>query len=490
MSSSLTGAPLPAIAASPVQYSASRYQARIREDNRWWKEAVIYQIYVPSFKDTNKDGYGDIRGVIQNLDYLHDLGINTIWLSPVCDSPFYDMGYDMSDYRSIGPKSGTINDLETLIQMAHERDMKILMDIALNHTSTEHAWFKASREAQSDVGDQSKRNYYISRDGKVDPDGNEMSPNNWESVFEGSMWEYDEVAKKYYLHIFGNVQADFNWDCAALREEVFEVLRFWLDKGIDGFRLDAINLVSKVPGLPDAPILNPSRHEQKANDFFANGPNIHLYLQEMYEKVFTHYKCVVLGEMSCGITTQQAVDYLAPSNGKPEIDLIIQFNHVELDCIDGDKWLLRDWQLRELKDVTTKWQHTTTKIGAWNTVWMENHDQPRAISRFTYPTLVLRPYAAKLLALHMLTLRGTVLIYQGQELGLANPEDFTEDMMRDIETLIFWRKIDHVATDEASRKRLEAAKHAIKVKGRDAGRVLMPWDRTEHRGFTEPDVTS
>ncbi|EAW14025.1 alpha-glucosidase [Aspergillus clavatus NRRL 1] len=447
---------------------------------RWWQKASIYQVLIQSFQDSDGDGKGDIRGLVDRLDYFVALGVDVVWVSPIYESPMQDMGYDISNYRKVNPIFGTMEDLELLINETHDRGLKLILDIALNHTATEHEWFQTSRRARKDPS-LGKRDWYFWSEGKRDESGNRIPPNNWESTFTGSTWELDEVADEFYLHIFGKNQPDLNWDCEEVRKELYSVLRFWLDKGVDGFRLDTMNLVSKTSSFPDAPIAKPGSIWQPANHLFANGPHIHEYLQEMYEEVLSHYDCMTLAEMSCGVSPAEAVRYTSQFNSRPELNLIIQFQHVELDCHDGDKWMLREWELPELKRIINEWQETLIDNGGWNTVWMENHDQPRGISRFTTNSPRFRALCAKMLALWQFTLQGTNLIFQGQELGMINPGLFSEELNRDIETVQYWR----TSGSEAPQK-LELAKKAIIQKGRDNTRIPIPWTEDPHGGFTAP----
>ncbi|OJJ42750.1 hypothetical protein ASPZODRAFT_20275 [Penicilliopsis zonata CBS 506.65] len=452
---------------------------------RWWQRATIYQVLIQSFQDTNGDGKGDIRGVVNRLDYFVTLGVDVIWIAPIYQSPMSDMGYDISDYYTVNPIFGSMEDMELLISETHKRDMKIILDIALNHTSSEHQWFQTSRRSRKDRS-LGKRDWYFWSEGKVDETGKRIPPNNWESTFTGSTWEWDDMAEEFYLHIFGKNQPDLNWDCEDVRQALYNVLRFWLDKGIDGFRLDTMNLVSKTSEFPDAPIVKKGSIWQPANFLFANGPHIHEYLQEMYEQVFSKYDVVTLGEMSCGVSPAQAVEYTSRHKPRPELSLVIQFQHVELDCYDGDKWLLREWELPELKAVINEWQATLIDNGGWNTLWMENHDQPRAISRFTTSHPRFRALCAKLLCVWQYTLQGTNLIFQGQELGMVNPGMFTEEMNQDIETAQYWKAACEAAGSEHD-EALTLAKKAIIQKGRDNTRIPIPWTDAPHGGFTEPD---
>ncbi|PKX98967.1 glycoside hydrolase family 13 protein [Aspergillus novofumigatus IBT 16806] len=438
---------------------------------RWWQKATIYQVLIQSFQDTDGDGKGDLRGIVNHLDYFVALGIDVVWISPIYESPMRDMGYDISDYRKVNPVFGTMQDMELLIEETHRRGLRLILDIALNHTATEHEWFQTSRRARKDPS-LGKRDWYFWSEGKLDEFGNRIPPNNWESTFTD-------------LHIFGKNQPDLNWDCEEVRKELYNVLRFWLDKGVDGFRLDTMNLVSKTSSFPDAPISKEGSIWQPANFLFANGPHIHEYLQEMHEEVFSRYDCMTLAEMSCGVSAPEAVRYTSRFNSRPELNLIIQFQHVELDCHDGDKWMLREWELPELKRIINEWQETLVNNGGWNTVWMENHDQPRGISRFTTNSPRFRALCAKLLALWQFTLQGTNLIFQGQELGMINPGLFSEEMNQDIETIQYWKAACEDAGTEAPQK-LELARKAIIQKGRDNTRIPIPWTEDPHGGFTDP----
>ncbi|KAL1969809.1 hypothetical protein VTN77DRAFT_7318 [Rasamsonia byssochlamydoides] len=447
------------------------------ENLEWWQEATVYQVLIPSFKDSNGDGKGDIGGVVDNLDYLVDLGVDIVWLTPIFESPMFDMGYDIRHYTEINPVYGTLEDVDHLVKTAHEKGLKVIIDIALNHTSVEHEWFQTSRANRRDPNG-NKRDWYIWQPGTVDAEGNRHPPNNWESAFGGSAWTYDEVAGEYYMHIFGEKQADINWENEEVRQEIYKVLRWWLDRGLDGFRLDCMNLISKAHGFPDAPTIKPGEPLQQANCCFANGPNVHKHLQDLNEHVFSKYDIVTIGEMSCGISSDQAVEYLSKYKPRRELHLLIQFQHVELDCHDGDKWLLREWELPELKRIMDDWQRKMMHCGGWMTLWMENHDQPRGISRFTTSTPRFRGFCAKMLAMWLFTLRGTPLLFQGQELGMINPECFSEEMNQDIETILFWNS----AKDQDPQK-VEHAKKAILQKGRDNTRVPMPWTGEPNGGF-------
>jgi oligo-1,6-glucosidase len=431
---------------------------------QWWKEAVVYQIYPRSFKDSNGDGIGDIPGIISKLDYLKDLGIDVIWLSPVYKSPNDDNGYDISDYRDIMDEFGTMADWEKLLEEVHKRGMKLIMDLVVNHSSDEHPWFIESRKSK----DNPYRDYYIWRPGK---DGKE--PNNWESVFGGSAWEYDEATGEYYLHLFSKKQPDLNWENPKLRQEIYDMMKFWLDKGIDGFRMDVINFISKVPELPDAPNPEGKKYVSGAQ-YFINGPRIHEFLQEMNQEVLSKYDIMTVGEMP-GVTVEEAQLYTGEDRN--ELNMVFQFEHVGLDSGPGGKWDLRPLKLKDLKENMTKWQKGLEGIG-WNSLYLNNHDQPRMVSRFGNDQ-EYRVESAKMLATFLHMLQGTPFIYQGEEIGMTNVRFESIDDYKDIETLNMYRE-KVMEQGEDTKKVMES----IYAKGRDNARTPFQWDDSENAGFT------
>jgi oligo-1,6-glucosidase len=431
---------------------------------QWWKEAVVYQIYPRSFKDSNGDGIGDIPGIISKLDYLKDLGIDVIWLSPVYKSPNDDNGYDISDYRDIMDEFGTMADWEKLLEEVHKRGMKLIMDLVVNHSSDEHPWFIESRKSK----DNPYRDYYIWRPGK---DGKE--PNNWESVFGGSAWEYDEATGEYYLHLFSKKQPDLNWENPKLRQEIYDMMKFWLDKGIDGFRMDVINFISKVPELPDAPNPEGKKYVSGAQ-YFINGPRIHEFLQEMNQEVLSKYDIMTVGEMP-GVTVEEAQLYTGEDRN--ELNMVFQFEHVGLDSGSGGKWDLRPLKLKDLKENMTKWQKGLEGIG-WNSLYLNNHDQPRMVSRFGNDQ-EYRVESAKMLATFLHMLQGTPFIYQGEEIGMTNVRFESIDDYKDIETLNMYRE-KVMEQGEDTKKVMES----IYAKGRDNARTPFQWDDSENAGFT------
>lgn len=425
--------------------------------NKWWKESVVYQIYPRSFKDSNGDGIGDLNGITSKLDYLKKLGVDVIWLSPVYQSPNDDNGYDISNYQEIMDDFGSMDDWERLLKELHKRDMKLMMDLVVNHSSDEHNWFIESRKSK----DNPYRDYYIWRPGK---DGKE--PNNWKSIFSGSAWQYDEQTDEYYLHLFSKKQPDLNWENPTLRQEVYDMMTWWLDKGVDGFRMDVINLISKVDGLPDS--------EVGGSDHFMNGPRVHDYLQEMNREVLSKYDVMTVGETP-GATTDDAIQYA--NNDGTELNMIFTFEHMDLDSGPGDKWNIKPWTLADLKGVMSKWQYNL-EGKAWNSLYLNNHDQPRMVSRFGDDEKY-RVESAKMLATFLHLLKGTPYIYQGEELGMTNVRFDTLEAYNDIETLNMYR--EKVIEGDSSHDEIMKA---IYIKGRDNARTPVQWDKSEHAGFT------
>ncbi|WLR42742.1 alpha-glucosidase [Bacillus carboniphilus] len=431
--------------------------------SNWWKDAVVYQIYPRSFNDSNGDGIGDLQGIIEKLNYIKKLGVDIIWLSPVYESPNDDNGYDISDYRKIMNEFGTMRDWEEMLAEIHKRDMKLMMDLVVNHTSDEHHWFQEARKSK----DNPYRDYYIWRPGK---EGRE--PNNWESVFGGSVWQYDSLTSEYYLHIFSRKQPDLNWENEKVRQEVYEMMKFWLDKGVNGFRMDVINFISKIEGLPDAP--NPENKQYVSGEkFFINGPKIHDYLQELHKEVLANYEVVTVGEMP-GATVEDALLYTAED--RKEVDMIFTFEHMDLDKQkDGSKWDIKPLKLTDLKENLSKWQKGLQNKG-WNSLYWNNHDQPRVVSRFGNDK-EYRMESAKMLATCLHMMKGTPYIYQGEEIGMTNVAFHSIDEYKDIETLNMYNeavRINHP----------QQVMESIYAKGRDNARTPMQWDDSKNAGFT------
>lgn len=430
---------------------------------RWWKEGVVYQVYPRSFCDSNGDGIGDLRGIISKLDYLKDLGIDIIWLSPINKSPNVDNGYDISDYYSIMDEFGTMEDMEVLIKEAHQRGLKVIMDLVVNHTSDQHPWFTESRSSK----DNPYRDFYIWRKGK---DGN--PPNNWGSWFGGSAWEYDERTGEYYLHIFSKHQPDLNWDYPEVRERIYQMMEWWLEKGIDGFRMDVINLISKAKELPDG-----SRDKNEpfgdGRPYYVNGPNVHDYLQEMNNRVLSKYDIMTVGETP-EVSPAEASKYV--NDDRRELNMVFHFELMDVDC-KTTKWEYKKFELQDIKRIIRRWYEALKEKG-WNSIYLNNHDQPRVVSRFG-DDKKYRKESAKMLATLLHTLPGTPYIYQGEEIGMTNVrfDDITD--YRDVETLNWYYE-----QLEAGRKK-EELMEAIYRKSRDNARTPMQWDNSPNAGFTK-----
>lgn len=424
---------------------------------KWWKEAVVYQIYPRSFKDSNGDGIGDLRGVIEKLDYLKELGIDVIWLNPCYASPNDDNGYDISDYYQIMPEFGTMDDFDELLDEAHKRGIRIVMDLVVNHSSDEHKWFIESRSSR----DNPYRDYYIWRDPR---DGKE--PNNWGSFFSPSAWEYDETTGQYYLHLFSKKQPDLNWEYEPLRQEVYKMMNFWFDKGIDGFRMDVINLIKKPAGLPDSK-LPPNTAEGYSIDpeLYANNPGLLEFLQEMNKNTLSKYDCMTVGESVC-ITPEIAINYVKEDNHA--LNMVFHFEVMDLK---------ENFDLVRFKKIQQKWYDGVMKKGGWNSQYLNNHDQPRQVSIFGNDR-EYRIESAKLLGTLIHTLPGTPYIYQGEEIGMTNCRFDSIDEFKDIQA--------HFSYSQMTKKGMSSSEVLswLNKYSRDHARTPMQWDDTENAGFT------
>jgi hypothetical protein len=428
----------------------------------WWKEAVVYQIYPRSFCDSNGDGIGDLNGITSKLDYLKELGIDVIWLSPVYKSPNDDNGYDISDYEDIMTEFGTMEDFDKMLDAAHDRGIKIVMDLVVNHTSDEHPWFVESRSSK----DNEKRDYYIWKEGK---DGKE--PTNWGSAFSGPAWKYDEHTDMYYLHLFSVKQPDLNWENPKVRNEVYDMMTRWCEKGIDGFRMDVISLISKPVGYPDAKVVG----LYGDMGICANGPKVHDYLKEMNERVLSKFDIMTVGE-TAGVTLEEAKKY-ANTDGS-ELNMVFQFEHTDLDGGERFKWDTKPMPLVPLKENLSKWQKGLEDV-AWNSLYFCNHDQPRIVSRLGDESDAYRELSAKCIATCLHMMQGTPYIYQGEELGMTNTVFNSVDDFRDLESINAYRELIEsglFTKDDMFPK--------IAHKSRDNARTPMPWDDSENAGFT------
>ncbi|MBP5291032.1 MAG: alpha-glucosidase, partial [Lachnospiraceae bacterium] len=440
----------------------------MEEKKAWWKEAVIYQIYPRSFADSNGDGIGDLNGITAHLPYLAKLGVDVIWLSPVYQSPNDDNGYDISDYRDIMTEFGTMADFDEMLAEAHKLGIKIVMDLVVNHSSSAHKWFIESRKSK----DNPYRDYYIWKDPK---DGKE--PNNWGSWFSGSAWEFDEATGMYYLHCFAKSQPDLNWDNPKVREEVFDLMTFWCEKGIDGFRMDVISMISKNPDFPDGE--KEDGIYGSLAPFVCNGPHVHEYLQEMNRKVLSKYDLLTVGE-AAGVTIEEAKKY-ANSEGT-ELGMVFQFEHMDaIQHESGDigKWGTVKPRMPQLRSILNKWE-LELEGKAWNSLYWDNHDQPRAVSRFGNDSPAWRVISAKMLATCLHMMKGTPYIYQGEELGMTNTTFTSIDDCRDIEEINAYRQYVEDHKMITAERMFECFNNVA----RDNARTPMQWDDSENAGFT------
>lgn len=422
-----------------------------------WHKSVVYQIYPKSFNSYYNKETGDIKGVTEKLDYLKELGVDYIWLTPIYESPQNDNGYDVSDYYSIDPSYGTMEEFEELLEKAKARNIEIMLDIVVNHSSTEHKWFKEAKEDRNSP----YRNYYIWRDEK----------NNWQSKFGGSAWKYDEKTEQYFLHLFDETQADLNWENENLREEVYDMMHFWLEKGVKGFRLDVINLISKDQRFLSDEGTTATSDGRK---YYTDGPRVHEYLQEMNRNVFEGKDVITVGEMS-STTIDNCIKYSNPERN--ELSMTFSFHHLKVDYPNGDKWTKADFDFIKLKEIMSDWQSEMQKGGGWNALFWCNHDQPRIVSRFGDDEKY-RNESAKMLATAMHMLQGTPYIYQGEEIGMTNPNFHSIEQYRDVESL----NIYDIKQEEGLSK--EEIIEILKQKSRDNSRTPMQWNEEVNSGFT------
>lgn len=429
---------------------------------KWWQKSVVYQIYPKSFNDTTGNGMGDINGITEKLDYIKTLGVDVIWLTPIYASPQKDNGYDIADYFAIQPDYGTMEDFEKMLKKAHSIGIKVIMDIVVNHTSTEHKWFQESRKSK----DNPYRNYYIWKDSTSD-----APPTNWQSKFGGNAWEYDATTDSYYLHLFDVTQADLNWENEKVRRDVYKMMNFWLDKGVDGFRLDVINLISKDQHFPDDDGSIPPGDGRK---FYTDGPRVHEFLHEMNQKVFKGRETITVGEMS-STSMEDCIKYSNPA--REELDMTFNFHHLKVDYPNGEKWTKAPFDFLHLKKLLSDWQTGMQAGGGWNALFWCNHDQPRIVSRFGDDTTYHKE-SAKMLATSLHLMQGTPYIYQGEELGMTNPgfDDITQ--YRDVESLNMYRikKAEGFSSQEII--------EILQEKSRDNARTPMQWNKESNAGFT------
>ena len=428
----------------------------------WWKKSVVYQIYVKSFQDSNNDGIGDLQGIVSRLDYLEKLGVDVLWLTPIYKSPNDDNGYDISDYYQIQPEFGTMEDFEELLEKAHEKQIKIILDVVFNHTSDEHHWFKESQSSKENP----YRDYYIWKEPK---EGD--VPNNWTSCFQGSAWEFDENTKEYYLHLFSKKQPDLNWQNPKVRQECYDIMNYWVDKGVDGFRLDVINVISKDESqyYVDSSI--------KGHKVCANGPHVHEYIQEMNQKVFSRKELLTVGETPA-VTIEDGKKYAPLDNS--ELSMIFQFELMDVDGGETNKWSDQRFILKDLKQIMSRWQEGMYQK-AWNSLFWNNHDQPRCVSRFgDTSTALYHEKSAKMLAICLHMMQGTPYIYQGEELGMTNVPFKSLNDYRDIETYNSYKQLVEI---EKKVTHEDMLRYMLKS-SRDHARTPMQWNKGKNAGFS------
>lgn len=452
-------------------------------EKQWWKQAVIYQIYPSSFCDSDGDGIGDLPGITSKLDYIASLGVDVIWICPMYDSPQVDMGYDIANYEDVYRPYGTLADMETLISETHARGMRIMLDLVINHTSDQHAWFRESRASR----DSPKRDWYIWRPARYSPDGERLPPNNWRSNFGGgSAWQWDEQTGEYYLHLFAVEQPDLNWENAETRRAIYaSAMKFWLDRGVDGFRVDTVNMYSKPPGLPDAPIVDAAAPYQPAGLVYCNGPRMHEFLAEM-RAILDGYGAITVGELPHTPDQRRVLDYV--SAGAKQLDMVFQFDVVDVGFGKTHRFETRPkkYGLPDLKAAVGRTQALIRGTDAWTTVFLENHDQARSVSRFAHDGPEWRVRGAKLLALLQACLSGTQYVYQGQEIGLVNAPkaSYPLDDYLDIDSRLFVDMVKQRHGNDA--EAMERAFDALQHLARDHARLPMPWNgKARHGGFSE-----
>jgi alpha-glucosidase len=447
-----------------------------------WKEAVVYQIYPASFADTNGDGWGDLPGITSKVDYIKSIGADTIWLSPIYASPQNDMGYDVSDYRSIHPPYGTLSDVDRLISELHARDMKLWMDLVVNHTSDEHEWFKVSRHSRNS----DKRDWYFWRDPKYDARGIMKPPNNWKGIFGGSAWTYDEATGQYYLSLFLPTQPDLNWTNSDLRQAVHNDIRFWLNRGVDGFRIDSMNLMSKHPDLPDGDITSVDEEYQSGAKWFASGPRIHEYLHELRTKVFDPYGAVTVGELGFTKDVESVSKYVAKS--RQEINMLFTGDIVDMDFGVAGKYNPGGhFHPQQLRTLTEKWQTAMPQFDGWNTLYLDNHDSGRSVTRYGSDDPRYRTYAAKMLSTYLTTLSGTLFLLAGQEIGMSNlPSDMGIEHYIDVEGRNYYKEV--LRSRGGDHSKMADVMHELQLKARDHGRLPMQWTAGPNAGFTDQET--
>ncbi|OAG08016.1 glycoside hydrolase [Paraphaeosphaeria sporulosa] len=458
-------------------------------DRVWWKEATFYQIYPASFKDSNGDGWGDLPGILEKIAYIASLGVDAVWLSPMFDSPQVDMGYDISDYEKVYAPYGTVEDVEALIKACHAHGMKLILDLVVNHTSSQHAWFRESRSSKSNP----KRDWYFWRPARYDEAGNRRPPTNWRSYFAGSTWTWDEETQEYYLHLYDESQPDLNWENEDCRRAIYDsAMRFWLDKGIDGFRVDTVNKYSKYVDFSDAPITEPGSDVQPAAQFWCNGPRIHEFIREMNGEVLSKYSTfdglpvVTVGELSMTPEPGGVLCYVSAK--AKQLDMVFQFDITHLGQGppgSDNKYAGTAWKLPQLKRIVEKWQTFIEGTDGWTTVFCENHDNGRSVSRYGSDVPEWREKSAKMLAVCFAAQTGTLFLYQGQEIGMVNaPREWEIEEYKDVESQNYWKEAVRLSEDGTDPTRRERIMRGLQLMARDHARLPFQWNSTANGGFS------
>jgi len=455
----------------------------MKSSRRWWKEAVVYQVYPASFKDSDGDGLGDIEGITSKLDYLQELGVNVVWISPIYKSPQEDMGYDISDYYNVHPPFGTMDSVKRLIAELDQRGMKLVMDLVVNHTSTEHPWFLESALSKESL----RRDWYIWRPPIYDRDGNRQPPNNWAGLLDSSQsaWTYHSGSNEYYLTLFSPHQADLNWENPSVRHAVHQVAEFWLEKGVSGFRMDVINLIAKDQRFPDAEVVHPDKKYQPGDKYFANGARLSEYLQELRREVLSKYDILTVGEMPFLEDEEKRLEIVRAEEGC--LDMIFTFEMIGLDIVPEEgRFSFKPWSVGDMEKMLARSQSMTTKMG-WPSLFCENHDQPRSVSRWCDDSDAHRVAGSKLLSMLQTTLTGTLYVYQGEELGMRNvPASWGPEEYKDIESINYWKWV--CSKWPPGSAEMKKAKDLLRRKARDNARTPFQWDATSNGGFCPPGI--
>ncbi|KAJ5734913.1 alpha-glucosidase [Penicillium malachiteum] len=460
---------------------------------KWWKDAIVYQVYPASFKsskpESHADGWGDVRGITEKVPYLKSLGVDVVWTSPIYKSPQVDMGYDISDYKSIEPRYGSLADVDSLIKVLNDHDMKLMMDLVVTHTSDQHEWFIESSQSKDSL----KHDWYIWKPARdYSSAGRPLPPNNWAQILNDSQsaWTWSEDRQEFYLTLHTSEQVDLNWENPDVVAAVHDVMHFWLSRGVSGFRMDVINLISKDPAFPDAPVMEPDCEFQPGERFYTNGPRFHEFMHDIYDNVLSKYDTITVGEAPYVDDISEIIKTVG-STAK-ELNMIFIFDHMEIQDVKtkgNSKWSLRDWKLPELKKIFSSWQKRMIEWDGWNTVFLECHDQARSVSRYVDDSDGIRERGSKLLALLQTTLGGTLYLFQGQEIGMRNfSAEWDPDVdYKDVESISFWQKSKRLYGHDSAE--MQKARYLLQRKARDHARTPMQWDSSPNAGFTTSNIS-